>query len=166
MRRPLPLAFLALSSLAYGLGLFLAERWYSLLIVAAVAAAWIIWGRQRPELCFAASILVAATGVALAAPLWCMIAGTAASLVLWDCADVSPAGTPSSPSPPEYRDYRRGRLPIAAIVVAIGTGIAIAGSGIYLDLNFYALVLCVVAVVIAADRIAARLRSFTPRSRE
>jgi hypothetical protein len=139
------LAFFAwwgIALLPLGLGFYSTGAWYWAPALAGLAAAWLLGWKKQANLCLAASVLLAALGILLSAPAEAMIAGTAASLGLWDFAAA------------DWRDYRRSRLPLALATIGIGAAAAIIGYGFTVALPFFALLLCVIACAFCVDRAA------------
>jgi hypothetical protein len=143
------------------LGYALALPWYAEALPLGCALAWLLAGRRRPGPCLAASVLVAAAGILLSAPVPPMVLGLSLSLGLWDFerAAVKPApGEGGREAEREaLRCYGKARLPALALALGSGTAAAVVGSSISLGIPFFAMLGCAIACAVGLDRLAARL---------
>jgi hypothetical protein len=143
--------------LSFALGYGLGGLWPWEACVAICAAAWLLAWKSRADICLALSALVAAVGLALSAPALPMIAGAAASLLLWDLAE---AGLPvpsrvarrDPASEKAAKDYLGHRLPLALLALGIGTLVAAIGSGVSIAIPFYAITAFVVVAALCFYR--------------
>jgi hypothetical protein len=156
LRKTLYVVCLIISVFCLAAGYWIARQWIGAILAILMAPAWLL-GRKYPAsrlplLCLLVSVGLAVAGILSGSPPLWMLCGSAVALALWDLLLLDAAlGNKSALEP--TRQYENRHLESLALALGFGLSAALLGRLLNIHIPFIVLVLCILLVLIALDRV-------------